>query len=115
MKEISLVYPHQLFEKHPALKGGRDVLIIEDPLFFGDYNYPLNFHKMKLTFHRASMKFYEADLKNKKFNVHYFEYDEIRKGVSNLFKWLNKKGYGVLHLVEPDDFILNKRLSFEWK
>ena len=111
MKEISLVYPHQLFERQPALKEGRDVLIIEDPLFFGDYYYPLKFHKMKLTFHRASMKSYQGYLNNKKYSVNYMEYDKIKTGVSHLFKWLKKKGYNILHVVETDDFILEKRLK----
>ena len=32
--EITLVYPHQLFAEHPAIRPGRAVALIEDPLFF---------------------------------------------------------------------------------
>jgi deoxyribodipyrimidine photolyase-related protein len=74
MNEISIVFPHQLFDKHPAIKKRRDVLIIEDPLFFGDHKYPLNFHKMKLTFHRA--RYFE---KKKSYFQHYFYIDQRKK------------------------------------
>ena len=32
--DLSLVFPHQLFEHHPALRPGRAVALIEDPLLF---------------------------------------------------------------------------------
>ena len=64
-ESISLVFPHQLFFKNPSLDKKRTVYIIEEHLFFNQYN----FHKTKITFHRASMKFYEDYLKNEGFNV----------------------------------------------
>jgi deoxyribodipyrimidine photolyase-related protein len=55
--ELALVFPHQLFSKHPALKSGRPAILIEDPLLFGtDSEQPLAFHAKKLILHRASMK-----------------------------------------------------------
>ncbi|MDX1700334.1 MAG: cryptochrome/photolyase family protein, partial [Melioribacteraceae bacterium] len=110
MKELSLIYPHQLYEYHPALEKGRDVFLVEDPLFFGDKRYPLKFHKMKLTFHRASMKMYEEMLRRKKFKVHYFEYPDLFKDKSSIFRSIKEAKYGVVHFCEPDDFLLNKRL-----
>ena len=60
MSAISLVFPHQLFEKPPALDKARSVYLIEEFLFFKQYN----FHKQKLVFHRASMKAYQQFLEN---------------------------------------------------
>jgi deoxyribodipyrimidine photolyase-related protein len=110
MKELSLIYPPQLFEEHPALKKGRDVFIVEDPLFFGDAKYPLKFHKMKLTFHRASMKVYAEMLKKRKFNVSYIDYSILSKDTNSLFRIIIEKKYESIHVCEPDDFILNKRI-----
>ena len=35
--EITLIFPHQLFKNHPAVAKGREIQLIEDPLFIGDY------------------------------------------------------------------------------
>ena len=109
MKELSLIYPHQLFEEHPALKKGRDVFLIEDPLYFGDAKYPLKFHKMKLTFHRASMKLYEEMLRRKKFKVHYFEYPDLTKDKSSIYRSIMDDKYKSVHFCEPDDVFLSIR------
>ena len=111
MNEVTLIFPNQLFDEHPALAKGRDVLIIEDPLFFGDQHYPLKFHKMKLTFHRASMKFYMNGLINKKYNVHYLEYVDFLKDKNYLLRWIKNKNYNSIHFSKVDDFILYKRLK----
>jgi len=56
-RSISLVFPHQLFEQHPALEKERSVHLIEDTLFFGDpHASPGRCHKQKSMLHRASMK-----------------------------------------------------------
>jgi deoxyribodipyrimidine photolyase-related protein len=54
MAMAALIYPHQLFESHPAAEGADHVFLVEDPLFFSQYA----FHKQKLMLHRASMKRY---------------------------------------------------------
>jgi deoxyribodipyrimidine photolyase-related protein len=107
---VTLIFPHQLFEHHPALHKSREVALIEHPLFFGDFKYPLNFHKMKLTFHRASMKQYEAMLVEKRHKVHYIEYSKFKGDKNYLFNWLNKKKFRSIHFSKVDDFILDKRL-----
>ncbi len=111
MKEITLIFPHQLFEQHPALNKSRQVAIVEHPLFFGDSKYPLNFHKMKLTFHRASMKLYEQMLIKDYKRVHYLDYSNFQKDKNYLFNWLNKKKFSSIHFCKVDDFILNKRIK----
>ncbi len=57
MPDAALVYPHQLFSRHPARVDGAETWLIEDPLFFGtDRHWPLRIHKHRLALHRASMK-----------------------------------------------------------
>ena len=61
--ELSLVFPHQLFEHHPALRGGRVVALIEDPLLFGsDPRWPMQVHRQRLLLHRASINAYAEGL-----------------------------------------------------
>ena len=72
--EVSLVFPHQLFEDHPALSTDRPVWLLEDSLMFGrDSHWPLDLHRKKLILHRASMKSYQAELEDQGFVVHYLE------------------------------------------
>ena len=56
--KIFILYPNQLFKNVAKLKD-KKVLLIEEPLFFTQYE----FHIQKLVLHRASMKFYESYLK----------------------------------------------------
>lgn len=55
MSSVSIVFLHQLFEHNPCISKERQVLIVEEYLFFRKYS----FHKQKLAFQHASMKFYE--------------------------------------------------------
>lgn len=65
--EAVLIFPHQLFEKHPALKKDRLIFLIEDPRFFSDFA----FHKKKLVLHRASLNSFEKSLQKKGFKTQY--------------------------------------------
>jgi len=58
MLTAALVYPHQLFQPHPAVAGADVVFLVEDPLFFRQYA----FHKQKLMLHRATMKRYAREV-----------------------------------------------------
>ncbi len=53
--EAAIVFPHQLFERHPAVARGRLIVLIEDSLFFGDRDAPAHIHQQKLAFHRITM------------------------------------------------------------
>lgn len=75
MSEAVLIYPHQLFEKHPLIKNGIKVFLIEEPLMFTQYT----FHKQKLIFHRASMQAYKDFLIKKNCIVEYIEFSNIPK------------------------------------
>ena len=66
--KIFILYPNQLFKNVAKLKD-KKVLLIEEPLFFTQYE----FHIQKLVLHRASMKFYENYLLKNNIAVEYFE------------------------------------------
>ena len=54
MKSAAIVYPHQLWENNGAVKVADIVFLVEDPLFFTQYQ----FHAQKILLHRASMSEY---------------------------------------------------------
>jgi deoxyribodipyrimidine photolyase-related protein len=47
----AIVYPHQLWQHNPAVESSKIVVLVEDPLFWKQYQ----FHAQKLILHRASM------------------------------------------------------------
>ena len=74
MKQVSIIFPNQLFRESPILKINCEVLILEDSLFFGnDKFHKLINHKNKLVFHRASMLAYKNYLEISGFKVLYIE------------------------------------------
>jgi deoxyribodipyrimidine photolyase-related protein len=107
MGSATLIFPHQLFEKHPALIKGQPVFLIEENLFFTQYN----FHKQKLVFHRASMKAYEHYLKEKECEVTYIEAKEKIADIRQLLPHLKKKGISEIHYGDVTDYWLEKRIS----
>jgi len=106
IKSISLIFPNQLFEEHPALDSNRVVYLIEENLFFKQYN----FHKQKLAFHRASLKFYQDYLKKKKKQVVYIESTNELSDIRKLVPHLKKKGIDEIHFTEVVDDWLGKRI-----
>ena len=100
--EITLVYPHQLFAKHPAIAIGRSVWLIEDPLLFGnDAHWPAAMHQQKLMLHRASMKAYAAELEGKGHHVQYIEaFDKLELPAKTK----------TIHLADPADDVLMRRV-----
>jgi deoxyribodipyrimidine photolyase-related protein len=117
MKEATLCFPNQLFEINPSIAEGRDIYLIEDSLFFGDFECITFFHKKKLVLHRASMKYYEDFLKKEGFNVIYLDYQNISKSDPNnttlkaLFELLNARNIEKIHYLEPVDLVLESRLE----
>lgn len=111
-----LIFPNQLFSKHPGLKRNpQRVVLIEDSLFFGDAQYLAKFHQQKLWLHRASMKRYGASLDQQQdFKTVYLDHqsgvDSLKAQLQKLFKpkTLKPKRFETL---EPVDFMLKKRLD----
>lgn len=109
--EVCLIFPHQLFKQHPALKEGRLVYLVEEYLFFRLYP----FHRQKIAFHRASMKEYEAFLKNSGFSVTYVNAHDEQADIRQLIPYLQEKEVTVIHTIDPTDDWLEKRLQASCK
>ncbi len=108
MAQAALIYPHQLFERHPALAAGRRVLLVEDPLFFGDARYPARFHRMKLALHRASMKRYQAE-QLREHPTQYVEHSAA--STEHVMAALAAEGVREVFVADPVDYLLEKRLT----
>lgn len=69
MNDVTLIFPHQLFEHNPAVSAGRPVVIVEDFLFFKVQP----FHRQRLILLRAAMRAYADYLRAKGFKVSYVD------------------------------------------
>lgn len=99
---LTLIFPHQLFRNHPALDKTRTVVLVEEFLFFRQYN----FHKQKLCFHRASMQFYREWLEQQGFRVRYVESTRPESDLRRLLPLLRTEG--VQHILQA----LHQRQQF---
>lgn len=106
MPAITIIFPHQLFKKHPALQPGRPVYLIEEELFFNQYN----FHQKKLVLHQASMKYYEDGLVKKGYTVEYIEASDNCAAVAALVQSLPKT-VTEIHYADVTDDWLQQRLK----
>lgn len=107
MKEAVLIFPHQLFEEHPAVNKNKSVYIIEEYLFFSQYK----FHKQKLLFHSSSMKFYQDYLERKKLKVIYIDSNNELSDIRKLILHLKEKGIQEIHFADVADNWLEKRIK----
>ena len=106
MSDVSIIFPHQLFEENPSISKKRKIILVEEMLFFNQFK----FHKQKLVFHRASMKFYEKHLRNQSYNIDYFEANDKIADIRKLVKKLKEDGISEIHFTEVTDNWLEKRL-----
>jgi deoxyribodipyrimidine photolyase-related protein len=107
----TLLLPNQLFADHPGLVGSpAKVVLFEDPLFFGDPQYPAKMHKQKLWLHRASMARYHQDLVARGLDATVFTYDGRAGACLRLFQNLAAQGIRQVSMTEPVDFIAERRL-----
>jgi deoxyribodipyrimidine photolyase-related protein len=100
---IGLIFPHQLFEDLAPWQNCTEVLLVEEFLFFKQYN----FHQQKLAYHRASMKFYESYLRKNGIAVNYIESTGPRSDVRKLLAKLATKE---VTFINPVDHWLEKRI-----
>lgn len=106
-QSISLIFPHQLFEHNPCISLNRTIYLVEEFLFFRQYN----FHKQKLAFQRASMKFYEKYLLEQNFKVVYIESTNPTSDIRKLIPYLAKQGVKEIHYCDVVDNWLELRLK----
>ncbi|OOQ58711.1 cryptochrome/photolyase family protein [Mucilaginibacter pedocola] len=107
MNAITLIFPHQLFEKHPAVHASRAIYLVEEWLFFNQYS----FHKKKLILHRASMKCYADYLLGKGLDITYIEATDPLADVCELVPHLAGLGVKTIHYAHVADDWLEKRLD----
>ena len=105
-KAINLIFPHQLFADSELLRNGYEVYLIEEYLFFRQYQ----FHKQKIAFHRASMKYYQKYIEEKGIKVRYIEADNNLSDISLFAKEIEKNIIREIHVIDPTDNWLEKRI-----
>jgi len=111
-----ILFPHNLFPKKQLLKfipkdidiDKLTIILVEDPLFFGDKERIKNYTKLKLVLHRASMKYYKDYLKEevKPKSIKYIEYSKAKK-----YSYLKKINDKKIYLFDPCDHLLMKRIN----
>lgn len=107
MKQINLVLPHQLFYNSPLLNNEAPFAIVEEFLFFKQFQ----FHKQKIAFHRATMKAYEKYLTKKGLEVIYIESKEAHSDIRKLPNWCKSQGFSQINFIDPTDDWINRRLQ----
>ncbi|MBB6002634.1 cryptochrome/photolyase family protein [Arcicella rosea] len=107
MQTIKLIFPHQLFQLSPLFAVEGTFYLVEEFLFFRQYN----FHKQKIAFHRATMKYYENFLLEKGFSVNYVQATEKESDIRVLIPYLHSLGVASVVLIDPVDDWLLKRVK----
>lgn len=108
--EGTVIFPHALFVRHPSVRRGRPVFLLEDPRFFGKREAGFQFHKNKIVLHRASMTAYRDSLLAAGHTVYYVDYEQIRDP-ADLFGVLAKRGITEVFMADPVDEVLQERLE----
>ena len=106
MKEATLIYPHQLFAKSPAVQSGRKIFLLEEP-FILSHN-PI--HYQKLVLHKLSMDAYEEYLKKKGYEIQRLTIEQYPK-TKDVFEYLKKQGVQELHVVDTTDYYLELAIA----
>ena len=104
---VTIIFPHQLFQHHPALQKNRAVYLVEEWLFFRQYN----FHRQKLVLNRASMKFYKNWLQQQDYAVNYIETTVKENDCRQLVASIAKQKITDIHIAAPADNWLLKRMQ----
>lgn len=106
-KNITLIFPHQLFKAHPAILSSRKVYLVEEWLFFKQYK----FIKQKIVLHRASMQFYKTYLTQQSIDVDYIDATSENCDIRQLIKLLASQGVTEIHYAHVADDWLEKRIK----
>ena len=110
--EATVIFPHQLFPRHPGLARHREVYLVEDQLFFSDFHYKMKFHKKKIILHRASMQAFRDRLISNNYNVFYLDFQKGSK-LYRLFERLKTRKIRKIYVADVVDHRLEKRIIKE--
>ena len=85
METINIILPNQLFEESELLDSEYSHYLIEEYLFFKQYN----FHKQKIYFHRCSMRNYFDYLQSKQLKIFYINSFEKKSDIRSFIDSIN--------------------------
>ncbi|CDR33815.1 Deoxyribodipyrimidine photo-lyase-related protein [Criblamydia sequanensis CRIB-18] len=105
MTDITLIFPDQLFLKHPGIASKRKIYLVEEFLFYKVQP----FHKQRLVLLRLAMQKYADMLRGNHSDVIYVPSNELSYRGS-VFELLGKKRIKNIHLCEFADEWLTKDL-----
>ncbi len=105
MQEAVLIYPHQLFDKHPAIVEGRRIYLIEEPLMMGEF--PV--HAQKMLLHYLSIREYKKKLITQGYDVEIIERVNVAT-TQEVFAYIQSQGVTQIHVVDTTDQWLEKRI-----
>lgn len=106
MSEVTLIYPHQLLDNHPALDKGRPVYLIEEPLLL-TYN-PI--HRQKLLFHLKTLDYYEQKLRNEGYTSFRILIQDCPTSEA-VFEKIKRDGVDTVHVMDSTDDYLERALD----
>lgn len=106
-KAVGIIFPHQLFKDNPIFELTDEFYLIEEFLFFRQYN----FHQQKISFHRATMRYYKELLDEKGLIVHYIDCSNELSDIRNFHKEIEQQEIQKVHVIDPTDDWLVKRLT----
>jgi deoxyribodipyrimidine photolyase-related protein len=107
MKKVGIVFPHQLFEDSILITKCDTIYLIEEWLFFKQYN----FHQQKIAFHRATMQFYKSYLLKQGINIVYVHAQEAISEIQTLIAHLKSIGTESIEYIDTTDNWLEKRID----
>ena len=108
--QVTFIYPNQLFDPHPAIARNRAIFLIEDPLFFGDKKYFLNYNKKKILLHYISMSYFARRLDKKGYKVRKIQHTELL-GSDYTTTLIKDHEISKIHIAEVVDYELNIRIK----
>ena len=111
MSTATIIFPHQLFKNHPSVVTGQPIYLIEEWLFFKQFN----FHQQKLVLHRASMQHYRDYLLGQQFKVEYIDCTNSLSDVRKLIAHLAQKKITEIQIAAVTDYWLQKRIESSCK
>jgi len=115
VRTAALIFPHQLYSKHPVLaESPEKVVLIEDSLFFSDRQYPMQMHAQKIAYHRETMAG-DAKSLQKTVNVEYLTWSSPDSQIGQLFSEFASSGFDLVTVCDVHDFSLEKRLRLSAK
>ena len=107
-QDITLIFPHQLYQAHPAIAANRPIVLVEETLYFNQYR----FHAHKLVLHRASLQQFEQQLRQHgHHDLQYIDATSPESDIRILLVELKRQGCESVHVCAVADDWLHKRLT----